>query len=108
MRTPRCSGPPTPPALASLVRDLLAGRLTVFAPPGVPGRKSAAAPFLVVVMRVSGSGRIMGDYLNGNAAKLLGWLTATLTAAAAIALFAAGRIRPFLPGEVPRTERSDL
>jgi hypothetical protein len=88
-------------ALASLVRDLLAGRLTVFARPGVPGRKSAAAPFLVVVMRVSGSGRITGDYLNGNAAKLLGWLTATLTAAAAIALFAAGGIRPFLPGEVP-------
>src|SRR5712691_9016133 len=28
-------------ALASLVRDLRAGRLTVFAPPGVPGRKSA-------------------------------------------------------------------
>jgi hypothetical protein len=42
----------------------------------------------------------MGDYLNGNAAKLLGWLTATLTAAAAIALFGAGGIRPFLPGEV--------
>jgi len=28
-------------ALASLVRDLRAGRLTVFAPPGVPGRKNA-------------------------------------------------------------------
>jgi hypothetical protein len=28
-------------ALASLVRDLRAARLTVFAPPGVPGRKSA-------------------------------------------------------------------
>ena len=28
-------------ALASLVRDLRAGKLTVFAPPGVPGRKSA-------------------------------------------------------------------
>jgi len=28
-------------ALASLVRDLRAGRLTVFAPPGKPGRKSA-------------------------------------------------------------------
>src|SRR5207302_9669276 len=27
--------------LASLVRDLRAGRLTVFAPPGTPGRKSA-------------------------------------------------------------------
>ncbi len=28
-------------ALASLVRDLRAGKLTIFAPPGVPGRKSA-------------------------------------------------------------------
>jgi transposase len=28
-------------AMASLVRDLRAGRLTVFAPPGAPGRKSA-------------------------------------------------------------------
>src|SRR5260370_158166 len=28
-------------ALASLVRDLRAGKLTVFAPPGIPGRKSA-------------------------------------------------------------------
>src|ERR1035441_8779422 len=52
---------------------------------GVP-----AAPFLVVVMRVSGSRRIMGDYVNGNAAKVLGWLTAALMAAAAIALFATG------------------
>jgi NRAMP (natural resistance-associated macrophage protein)-like metal ion transporter len=52
----------------------------------------AAAPFLVVVMRVSGSRRIMGDYVNGNAAKVLGWLTAALMAAAAIALFATGGI----------------
>ena len=33
----------------------------------------AAAPFLVVVMWVSGSKRLMGDYVNGNAAKILGW-----------------------------------
>jgi NRAMP (natural resistance-associated macrophage protein)-like metal ion transporter len=52
----------------------------------------AAAPFLVVVMRVSGSKRIMGDYVNGNAARILGWLTAAVMAAAAIALFAIGRI----------------
>src|ERR1035438_10422070 len=52
----------------------------------------AATPFLVVVMRVSGSRRIMGDYVNGNAAKILGWLTAALMAAAAIALFATGGI----------------
>ena len=52
----------------------------------------AAAPFLVVVMRVSGSRRIMGGYVNGNAASVLGWLTAALMAAAAIALFATGGI----------------
>ena len=41
-------------------------------------------------------------YLNGNAANLPGRLTATLMAAAAIALSAAGGIRPsFRPGEVP-------
>ena len=49
MRAPRCSGPPMPPAytrsaLASLVRDLRAGKVTVFAPPGVPGRFPACQP----------------------------------------------------------------
>src|ERR1035437_8185330 len=52
----------------------------------------AAAPFLVVVMRVSGNRRIMGDCVNGNAANILGWLTAALMAAAAIALLATGGI----------------
>ena len=52
----------------------------------------AAAPFLVVVMRVSGSRRIMGDYVNDNAASVLGWLTEALTAAPAIVLFATGGI----------------
>jgi hypothetical protein len=52
----------------------------------------AAAPFLIVVMRVSSSKRIMGDYVNGNAAKIIGWLTAALMAAAAISLFATGGI----------------
>lgn len=33
---------------------------------------AAAVPFLVVVMRVSSSHRIMGEYVNGNAAKILG------------------------------------
>jgi hypothetical protein len=45
-------------ALASLVRDLRAGRLTVFAPPGVPGRKSAprkdAARTRVIELRREG------------------------------------------------------
>ena len=52
----------------------------------------AAAPFLIVVMQISGSKRIRGDCVNGNAAKILGWLTAALMAAAAIALFASGGI----------------
>jgi len=39
-------------------------------------------------MRISGSRRIMGDYVNGNTANILGWLTVTLMAAAAIALLA--------------------
>jgi hypothetical protein len=41
----------------------------------------AAAPFLVVDLRVSGSRRIMGDYVNGNAASILGWLATALMAA---------------------------
>jgi NRAMP (natural resistance-associated macrophage protein)-like metal ion transporter len=52
----------------------------------------AAAPFLVVVMLVSSNQRLMGEYVNGKAAKVLGWLTATIMAAAAIALFATGGI----------------
>jgi len=52
----------------------------------------AAAPFLVVVMWVSGSRRLMGDYVNGRTAKILGWLTAALMAIAAIALFATGGV----------------
>jgi NRAMP (natural resistance-associated macrophage protein)-like metal ion transporter len=50
----------------------------------------AAAPFLVVVMSVSSSRRIMGDYVNGHAAKILGWATAAIMAAAAIGLIATG------------------
>jgi NRAMP (natural resistance-associated macrophage protein)-like metal ion transporter len=52
----------------------------------------AAAPFLVVVMWVSSDKRLMGDYVNGKAAKLLGWATAALMGAAAIALFATGGV----------------
>ncbi len=52
----------------------------------------AAAPFLVVVMWVSNSKRLMGDYVNGKAAKFLGWLTAALMAVAALALFATGGV----------------
>ena len=51
-----------------------------------------AAPFLTVVMKVSSSKQIMGDYVNGKAAKVLGWTTAALMGVAAIALFATGGI----------------
>lgn len=50
---------------------------------------SVAARFAVVVMRVPGS-QHMGDYVNGNAAKILGWLIAALMAAQAIALATGG------------------
>jgi Mn2+/Fe2+ NRAMP family transporter len=43
-------------------------------------------------MKVSSSKRLMGDYVNGKAAKVLGWTTAALMAAAAIALFATGGV----------------
>jgi Mn2+/Fe2+ NRAMP family transporter len=51
-----------------------------------------AAPFLVAVMLVSGSRRIMGDYANGRLAATIGWLTAGIMAAAAVALFATGGV----------------
>ncbi len=50
----------------------------------------AAAPFLFVVMRISSSKRLMGKNINGLTANILGWLTAAIMAAAAIALFATG------------------
>jgi NRAMP (natural resistance-associated macrophage protein)-like metal ion transporter len=52
----------------------------------------AAAPFLVVVMGVSSDKRLMGEYVNGKAAKILGWVTAALMGGAAIALFATGGV----------------
>jgi hypothetical protein len=50
----------------------------------------AAAPFLVVVMWISNSKLLMGDYVNGKAAKALGWLTAAVMTDATAALFASG------------------
>jgi len=50
----------------------------------------AAAPFLVVVMLIAGSRRLMGDYANGWLAKVVGWATAALMAVAAIGLFVTG------------------
>ena len=58
-------------------------------------------------MRASGSRRMMGGYLNGNAAELPGWLTATLMAAAAIGLFAAWESGLPSVRTKSRTERSE-
>ena len=46
----------------------------------------AAAPFLLIVMLVSGNRTIMGGYVNRRLAKTLGWLTFTVMAVAAVAL----------------------
>lgn len=51
-----------------------------------------AAPFIIVVMKVSGSKSLMGDYVNGKSAKILGWTTATIMAVAAVALLLSGGI----------------
>jgi Mn2+/Fe2+ NRAMP family transporter len=48
----------------------------------------AAAPFLIVIMLVSGDRKIMGDYANGKAAATIGWATAAVMAlAGAIGVF---------------------
>ena len=52
----------------------------------------AAAPFLVVVMLVSGSTELMGDYVNHRAAKIIGWVTTAVMGVAAVAMFATGGI----------------
>lgn len=52
----------------------------------------AAAPFLVVVMIVSSSRRLMGAYVNAKLAKVLGWATVIVMAAAAVGLFATGGV----------------
>lgn len=46
----------------------------------------AAAPFLLIVMLVSGNRAIMGAYTNNKLATVLGWLTFAIMASAAIAL----------------------
>jgi Mn2+/Fe2+ NRAMP family transporter len=52
----------------------------------------AATPFLVVVMLIAGSRRLMGNYVNGKLAKTVGWATVALMGVAAIALIASGGI----------------
>ena len=51
-----------------------------------------AAPLLIIVMIVSNSRRLMGNYVNGYAANILGWLTCAIMAIASIVLFATGGI----------------
>jgi Mn2+/Fe2+ NRAMP family transporter len=43
----------------------------------------AAGPFLVLVMLIAGDSTIMGDYVNGRFARVVGWTTAV----AAVVLF---------------------
>jgi Mn2+/Fe2+ NRAMP family transporter len=42
----------------------------------------AAAPFLIVIMLVSGDRKIMGKYVNGRVAATIGWATAAIMAVA--------------------------
>jgi Mn2+/Fe2+ NRAMP family transporter len=51
-----------------------------------------AAPLLIIVMRVSASRSLMGNYVNGKVASTLGWLTVAIMAGSSIALFATGGI----------------
>jgi Mn2+/Fe2+ NRAMP family transporter len=51
-----------------------------------------AAPLLIIVLLVSNSRRLMGDYVNGRVANILGWFTFALMVVASIALFATGGI----------------
>jgi Mn2+/Fe2+ NRAMP family transporter len=51
-----------------------------------------AAPLLIIVMVVSNNRRLMGDYVNGHAANILGWVTCVVMAVASIALFATGGV----------------
>lgn len=51
-----------------------------------------AAPLLFIVMRVSNRRALMGIYVNGRAANILGWITVALMASASIALFATGGV----------------
>jgi NRAMP (natural resistance-associated macrophage protein)-like metal ion transporter len=50
----------------------------------------AAAPFLTLIMIMSGRRTLMGTYVNGHLASVLGWATTIVMAAAAAALFIVG------------------
>jgi Mn2+/Fe2+ NRAMP family transporter len=49
----------------------------------------AAAPFLAVTMLVSSDRTIMGTYVNGRVARILGWTTVALMSIAAVLLLVA-------------------
>jgi Mn2+/Fe2+ NRAMP family transporter len=51
-----------------------------------------AAPLLIIVLLVANNRPLMGKYVNGNVANILGWFTFSVMAVAAIALFATGGI----------------
>ena len=51
-----------------------------------------AAPLLAVVLIIANSRSLMGRYVNGAVANLLGWFTFVLMAVASIALFATGGV----------------
>ena len=51
----------------------------------------AAAPFLLIIMLVSGDRRIMGSYVNKRLATTLGWLTFVVMALAAVTLAVTSR-----------------
>jgi len=52
----------------------------------------AAAPFIVVVMKISSNRQIMGVNANSLPSSIIGWFTAVLMAAAAVGLFATGSV----------------
>lgn len=51
-----------------------------------------AAPLLVVVLVISNDRKLMGTYVNGHWANILGWFTVVVMSVASIALFATGGI----------------
>lgn len=48
----------------------------------------AAAPFLVIVLVISGNKSIMGKYANGRLSTMIGWVTVSLMTAAAVGVIA--------------------
>jgi Mn2+/Fe2+ NRAMP family transporter len=68
---------------------MLKCRATPLAPIGREQRDPVEATGIDLV---SSNRTIMGEYVNGRAAKYLGWPTAVLMAVAAVALFATGGV----------------